>query len=82
MPRLITQKRAYAIASSWGSYLSNSDPGACFYGFRADDGRPVSEAHRVQCLTYGRRLLNLERLGAKDRRELHQLVRFHANCEV
>lgn len=50
-PRL-TKAKAYTIASEWGSYLHSSDPGACFYGFRAGDGRPVSEEHRAQCLAY------------------------------
>jgi len=48
----LTKAKAYTIASEWGSYLHSSDPGACMYGFRAGDGRPVSEAHRAQCLAY------------------------------
>jgi len=50
--RTLTPAAAYSIASDWGSYLNSSDPGACLYGFRAGDGRPVSEQHRAQCLAY------------------------------
>jgi hypothetical protein len=48
----LTPAAAYAIASQWGSYQHAGDPGASFYAFRKDDGRPVSEEHRAQCLRY------------------------------
>lgn len=48
----LTPATAFAVASSYGSYVSAGDPGACMYAFRAGDGRPVSEAHRTQVLDY------------------------------
>lgn len=48
----LTPAAAYAIASQWGSYRTAGDPGACFYSFRKDDGRPVNEWHREQCISY------------------------------
>ncbi len=49
----ITAAKAYEIASSWGSYNTAGDPGACFYSFPVDDGRPVDEDHRKACIAYG-----------------------------
>ena len=48
----MTKQEAYKIASSWGSYMREGDPGACFYSFPVDDGRPESEEHRTRCLAY------------------------------
>ncbi|GJE18740.1 hypothetical protein [Methylobacterium marchantiae] len=48
----LTSAEAYAIASEWGSYVSAGDPGACLYGFRKGDGRPVSGTHRAACIEY------------------------------
>lgn len=52
MAPALTPAAAYAIASQWGSYRTAGDPGACFYAFRKDDGRPASEEHRAQCIRY------------------------------
>lgn len=77
----MTPAKAYDIASNWGSYMTAGDPGACFYGFRFGDGRPVSEAHRVDCLTYARTLLN-RGVDEADEPELRALIEFHANCDL
>jgi hypothetical protein len=45
-------KRAYAIAVAHGSYIHATDPGACFYAFKPNDGRPANEAHRKECLLW------------------------------
>lgn len=52
------QRRAYLIASDYGSFLHAGDPGACFYGFRFNDGRPDSEQHRAKCIAYTRKCLS------------------------
>jgi hypothetical protein len=49
---MLAHDQAYGIAAQWGSFMSVGDPGACFYGFRFNDGRPQSEAHRARCLAY------------------------------
>lgn len=82
MPRIINPKRAYAIASQWGSYLSVGDVGACFYGFHFDDGRPVSEAHRKACESYTARLLLNPDLGPRGRAELRSLARFFRHTTI
>jgi hypothetical protein len=48
----MTPRRAYEIASQWGSFNAIGDPGACFYSFPVNDGRPVDAAHRAECLAY------------------------------
>ncbi len=48
----MTPARAYEIASPWGSYIHATDPGACLYGFRFNDGRPANERHRRACIAY------------------------------
>lgn len=50
----MTKEQAYALASQWGSYMNDSDPGACFYAFHANNGRPQDEEHRAQCLEHAR----------------------------
>lgn len=79
MTRLITKERAYWLASQWGSFKHELDPGACMYGFYANDGRPVSEVHRAQVLDWlrGRRADT-----AKDKRELRQLIRFMTDAPL
>lgn len=77
--RLITKERAYALASQWGSFINDTDPGACMYGFHVDDGRPVSDAHRLDCLKW---LRSRRADTAKDERELQQLIRFMANAPL
>jgi len=42
---------AWLYAASWGSYMTNGDPGACMYGF-SEDCRPQSERHRADCLAW------------------------------
>lgn len=49
---MLAAHQAYSIASQWGSYMSDGDPGSCFYAFHFEDGRPVNEEHRARCLTY------------------------------
>lgn len=83
--RLISKERAYAIASSWGSYVRQGDPGACFYGFPLNDGRPVDEAHRTACLIYARHLVNTVAWGCYAKRDfddMHRLINFLANCKL
>jgi hypothetical protein len=77
--RLITKERAYTLASQRGSFINAGDPGACMYAFHVGDGRPVTEAHRLQCL----RWLRTRRADtAKDEREMFQLIRFMANAPL
>lgn len=75
----LTKAKAFAIASEWGSYLHSSDPGACFYGFRAGDGRPVSEEHRAQCLAY---LDTLQPTRCEELFDLGRLRRFLAAAPI
>lgn len=79
--RLISKERAYAIASRWGSFLHNADPGACLYALYHNDGRPLNEEHRLQCL---RHLRSKQHRTGSDReyRELMQLIRFMANAPL
>lgn len=70
----MSPSEAYSVASQWGSYQRAGDPGACFYSFRRDDGRPVSEAHRRDCLAYTDSLI--ARMPASDKRQLRRLRRF------
>lgn len=76
---MITKERAYAIASSWGSYMHNTDPGACFYSFKLNDGRPITEKHRTECLRYAATIKPSTKVGM---REIAELMHFHANCDL
>lgn len=74
---------AYSLASQFGSYQRAGDPGACFYAFHADDGRPVSEAHRRQLLEQiAARLRWREgcayRGASTERRNLRALRRYYS----
>lgn len=53
---MLTKEQAYDIASQYGSLIRAGDPGACFYRFRFNDGRPATEAHREECLAYAESL--------------------------
>lgn len=76
---MITKERAYGIASQWGSLISAGDPGACLYAFHFNDGRPVSDTHRLACLKYLRQQRPETR---KDEIELQKLIRFLADCPL
>lgn len=78
--RLISPAKAYRIASQYGSYIDNSDPGACMYAFFHADGRPITEEHRGNCLRW---LRSLPVACTKhDERERLQLIRFLANSPL
>jgi hypothetical protein len=79
-PAPLTPREAYELASGYGSFIRAGDPGACFYGFHFNDGRPVSEAHRQQCLNYTRRLL--VEMDKAARAELRRLKTFFLLTEV
>jgi hypothetical protein len=79
-PAPLTPREAYALASDYGSFIRAGDPGACFYGFHFNDGRPVSETHRQQCLRYVRRLL--VEMDATARAELRRLKSFFLLTEL
>jgi hypothetical protein len=72
--RDLTPSEAYAIASQWGSYIRNGDPGACFYCFHPDDGRPIDDGHRADVLAQIDVRLARPRLSAGDRRDLKRLA--------
>lgn len=55
----MTPKRAYEIASQWGSYMTGGDPGAVFYSFPINDGRPQNEDHRKQLIAYANDCLKI-----------------------
>jgi elongation factor P hydroxylase len=75
---MLTPSQAYALASSWGSFIRAGDPGAVFYSFRVNDARPDSERHRRQCLAYVRGLLK-SGLSEPAMRELRALRAFFQN---
>jgi hypothetical protein len=49
---LMSPREAYELASQWGSYMRDGDPGAVFYSFSALDATPQGSEHRAQLLTY------------------------------
>lgn len=51
-PELITPREAYDIASSWGSLMTNGDPGAVFYTFATADATPQGPNHRAALIAY------------------------------
>jgi len=61
MQKIISPALAYTIASQWGSYVHNNDPGSVFYTFPPGDARPFDEPHRAECLTYARYCLSMAR---------------------
>ncbi len=48
---MMTPMKFWQTAASWGSFMTNNDPGACMYGFDVD-GLPQNESHRQECLEY------------------------------
>jgi hypothetical protein len=48
----LTPQEAYDIASSWGSYMRDGDPGAIFYSFPCGDARPQDAEHRLGLIRY------------------------------
>lgn len=85
-------ERAFDLASSWGSYMHAGDPGACFYGFALNDGRPASPLHRSLCLNYTFDLIKelrddrpeekLDAEEAADLAELRELWDWFATCPL
>lgn len=47
----LTPKEFYQAAASWGSFVTNGDPGACMYGFD-EKGLVQNEEHRKDCLAW------------------------------
>lgn len=79
--RLISKERAYALASQWASFLYNADPGACIYALHPNDGRPLNDEHRLQCLRHLRSKQHYTNSDS-EYRELMQLIRFMANTPL
>lgn len=82
---MITAKTAARIASLWGSMMTAGDPGACFYGFHIDDGRPQDEAHRQACIAYTESLLKDERADESEPgnvAELESLLEWFKGCPL
>lgn len=76
---MITKERAFVLVHQWGSFMHATDPGACIYRFHYNDGRPVSESHRLEVLRY---LRTKRAVTKKDERELQSLIRFMANAPL
>jgi len=49
---MLTAAQAYRVAVRWKFHTRSGKFYGHFYGFHPNDGRPVSEEHRRQCLTY------------------------------
>ncbi|TIS37524.1 hypothetical protein [Mesorhizobium sp.] len=81
MANLITKERAFALASQWASFMHTTDPGQCLYAFYSNDGRPLSEAHRLECLRW---LISKQMTTRTERQydELMKLIRFMANTPL
>mgnify|MGYP001302823116 CR=1 FL=1 len=81
MARLITKERAFALATQWASFLHAGDPGQCLYAFYTNDGRPLTEAHRLECLIWlqGQQA---RPLSEREADELQKLIRFMANTPI
>lgn len=82
---MITAKTAARIASLWGSMMTAGDPGACFYGFHLDDGRPQDEAHRAACIAYTEDLLKGQRESEDEPgnvAELESLLEWFKGCPL
>lgn len=80
--RLITKERAYAIAAQWASFMHASDPGQCLYAFYFNDGRPLTEAHRLDCLVWLRSKQTQAASSERAYDELMKLIRFIANTSL
>jgi hypothetical protein len=87
----LTPAAAYAIASQWGSYMNDADPGRVFYTFPAGDARPIDEAHRAWCLQHTVQCLVIAKSHASqcghgdddaDVQDLLALERFFRECEI
>lgn len=79
--RLISKERAYALASQWASYMDSDDPGQCLYALYTYDGRPLTEAHRLDCLKW-LRSRPVKGLSRHDYDDLQKLIRFMANTPL
>lgn len=75
-PTLLTPSEAFEIASQWGSYMRDGDPGAIFYSFPLNDARPQGDDHRAACLAYTDDLLS--GLKADDVEDLAELTALRA----
>lgn len=71
---LITPREAYDIASQWGSYMRDGDPGAAFYTFSGSDATPQGPKHRAQLIAYT--LDCLKGAEGQDRADLESLLKF------
>lgn len=77
----MNRRQAYQVASQWGSYMRSGDPGACFYGFKPDDGRPQTETHRQQCIAYAGQCRD-DATRVIHRRQLQRLVTWFKTCDL
>lgn len=75
----MSDREALEYAPTWGSFMTNGDPGACMYGF-GDKFQVQSEAHRADCLAWMKdcRRNVEERPGDFDDDELERLDSFVA----
>lgn len=49
---MLSDREAYHIASQWGSYMNDSDPGRVFYTFPTGTAQPQDEDHREDLIAY------------------------------
>lgn len=68
MRKPISPAEAFDIASSWGSYMNDGDPGAVFYTFPLGNALVKSESHRETLLWYTDDCLS--KCKAEDRDDL------------
>jgi hypothetical protein len=75
MMELLTPQEAFEIASQWGSYMRNGDPGSVFYTFPTNKALVQNEEHRTDLLAYTHTLLQQVRYSSQ-REELERLQRY------
>ena len=71
---IISAEQAITIASQWGSYMHDGDPGAVFYTFPAGKAIVQDEDHRTRLITYTKECLVLAK--GKDKADLRQLLAY------
>lgn len=79
---MLSPARAYDIASNWGSYMNDGDPGAVFYSFRFNDARPDTEDHRAKCIAYTKHLIIGNYGTPADQVELEALRDFFTSTKL
>ena len=50
--KILSNDQLLSVCAQWGSYMNDSDPGTCMYGFSGGDSSFQDKEHALEVLCY------------------------------